>query len=61
MRVKLSVPVPRYNWGKVRPGEVGVITMMGGGHHGSTLYVNFPSQKNWAGVEEEMERVPAPW
>lgn len=61
VRVKPAVVQPRYNWGRVRPGEVGIVASVGEGAGGDVVHINFPSQRGWAGVAEEMERVPPPF
>ena len=51
-RVRAGVAVPRYQWGRVRPGEVGVIVQI----QGAVVTMAFPSQGGWKGALEEMER-----
>ena len=41
----------RFQWGQVRPGEIGVVDRAEDGH----AYVDFPSQSRWHGLVQELE------
>ncbi|KAK7864133.1 hypothetical protein R5R35_007650 [Gryllus longicercus] len=56
VRVKPSVRNPKYKWGSVTHGSVGVVT--GISSNGRDLTVDFPQQNSWTGVVAEMEVVP---
>lgn len=61
--VKLDVTdgSPRYGWGQVSNGEVGVVVSEGTdiftGKPDDTFNVDFPSQKNWTGLPSELTKV----
>ena len=44
----------RFQWGQVRPGEIGVVDRAEDGH----AYVDFPSQSRWHGLVQELEVEP---
>lgn len=43
---------PRYGWGGVKLGDVGVIIRKG---EENKYYINFPEHENWMGIEEELK------
>eukprot|EP00118_Oscarella_pearsei_P022140 m.252836 g.252836 ORF g.252836 m.252836 type:complete len:3992 (+) comp40356_c1_seq2:177-12152(+) len=56
VRVKSSIPVPKFRWGGVTPGSVGVVKCFL--PNGIDLKVNYSEQENWSGAIAEMEVVP---
>lgn len=55
VKVKDKDVTPAYGWGDVDPDEVGQITTIYPAS--KKAYVDFPSQKNWAAVLSELEKV----
>ena len=45
---------PKYNWGKVSHGDIGVVDKFEDGH----VYIDFPSQARWHGLAAEVEVEP---
>lgn len=58
VKVKDSVKTPRYAWGKVSPGEVGVVKKEE--DPDGKLRIDFPSQTHWTSPVDEMELVVPP-
>ncbi len=56
VRVRPSVTVPKYKWGSVTHGSVGIVSSVAPG--GRDVTVDFPQQTNWTGSTSEMEVVP---
>ncbi len=56
VRVRPTVDTPKYKWGSVSHGSVGVVTSIA--PNGRDLTVDFPQQSNWTGLFSEMEVVP---
>lgn len=54
VRIRSNVATPRYKWGSVPRGSIGVVTAV---HDNGTLSVDFPQQFNWTGQMNEMELV----
>ncbi len=57
VRVKPSVATPKYKWGSVSHGAIGVV--VSAASNGRDVTVDFPQQSNWTGLLSEMEVVPA--
>ena len=55
--MRASVDTPFYGWGDVDHDSVGVVSILPT-EGGQYLVVDFPEQKDWQGVMEEMEVVP---
>eukprot|EP00930_Biecheleria_cincta_P074945 TRINITY_DN62145_c0_g1_i1.p1 TRINITY_DN62145_c0_g1~~TRINITY_DN62145_c0_g1_i1.p1 ORF type:complete len:796 (+),score=164.02 TRINITY_DN62145_c0_g1_i1:60-2447(+) len=55
VRVKAEVETPKYQWGKVRRGEVGTVTRI---WDGDQCKVDFPSHENWGGWLPDLEVAP---
>ncbi|KAJ9473694.1 hypothetical protein DIPPA_17079 [Diplonema papillatum] len=55
IRVKPSVTTPKFAWGRVTPGDVGMVTEME--RRRELVKVDFPKQRNWMGYIHEMEIV----
>lgn len=53
VRIKASVSAPRYKWGSVLRGSVGVVTAI----NDNDVTVDFPQQFSWTGQLSEMELV----
>lgn len=53
VRIKSNVSTPRYKWGSVVRGSVGVVTAINNGD----VTVDFPQQFSWTGQLSEMELV----
>ncbi|XP_059354670.1 E3 ubiquitin-protein ligase TRIM65-like isoform X2 [Carassius carassius] len=53
VRVKPSVVTPTHKWGSVTHFSIGVVKKI----QGNLLTVDFPEQRNWTGVDSEMEHV----
>eukprot|EP00931_Biecheleriopsis_adriatica_P048973 TRINITY_DN2830_c1_g1_i1.p1 TRINITY_DN2830_c1_g1~~TRINITY_DN2830_c1_g1_i1.p1 ORF type:complete len:825 (-),score=179.99 TRINITY_DN2830_c1_g1_i1:61-2535(-) len=53
VRVHPDVEKPKYNWGKVKRGDVGTVISV----NGKDCKVDFPRQKKWSGLCSEMEKV----
>lgn len=53
VKVKKSVKQPAYNWGEVKPGDLGIISKVG-----PTVSVDFPNQANWSSLPSELELIP---
>ena len=56
VRVKSEIETPKFAWGDVDPQEIGVIRELKF-YESPDMIVDFPSQKSWSAVIEEMERV----
>ena len=56
VRVKATVNTPKYKWGTVNHGSVGVVVNISA--NGRDVAVDFPQQNNWTGLLAEMELVP---
>lgn len=54
VRIKSNVSAPRYKWGSVLRGSVGVVTAM---NENGDVTVDFPQQFSWTGQLSEMELV----
>lgn len=54
VRVRPDVKEPRFQWGSVSPGSVGVVIQQDNGH----AYVDFPEQNRWHCLVEELEVEP---
>lgn len=54
VRVQEGV-TPKHNWGKVKPGDVGIVAAVAG----DDCRVNFAAQGRWRGLCSEMEKVDA--
>ena len=55
IRVKPSITTPKFAWGRVAPGEIGVVTAVE--RTKELVTVDFPNQRNWIGYIQEMECV----
>eukprot|EP01064_Diplonema_japonicum_P019617 TRINITY_DN2835_c11_g1_i1.p1 TRINITY_DN2835_c11_g1~~TRINITY_DN2835_c11_g1_i1.p1 ORF type:complete len:707 (+),score=126.15 TRINITY_DN2835_c11_g1_i1:83-2122(+) len=55
VRVKAEVPTPKYQWGNVSPGDVGIVTASNDGN--LTCQVSFPRHHDWKGYQPDMEVV----
>ena len=55
--MKSSVSTPRYKWGSVNHASVGTVTSIS--DNWRDIVVDFPQQKHWTGILEEMELVPS--
>ncbi|XP_049844846.1 E3 ubiquitin-protein ligase HERC2 [Schistocerca gregaria] len=55
VKVKQSVRTPKYKWGSVTHGSVGIVTSVSS--NGREISVDFPQQSDWTGVISEMEVV----
>ncbi|HEY9054064.1 MAG TPA: PEGA domain-containing protein [Rectinemataceae bacterium] len=56
VRVQANIAEPKYGWGQVKPGEIGIVKSLP--EPGSDMMrVDFPSQKDWAAKMGEMEIV----
>ena len=53
VRIREDVSMPRYKWGSVQRGSIGVVTQI----KGVDVIVDFPQQFNWTGQLCEMELV----
>lgn len=53
VRIRPNISTPRYKWGSVAHGSIGVVTAI----NGRNVTVDFPSQFNWTGQLKEMELV----
>lgn len=53
VRVRAGVATPKFNWGRVRKGELGFVTSV----EGEQCRVDFRSQSNWLGYVPELEAV----
>lgn len=54
VRIRSNVATPRYKWGSVPRGSIGVVTAV---NENGTVSVDFPQQFNWTGQINEMELV----
>lgn len=54
VRIRSNVATPRYKWGSVPRGSIGVVTAV---NENGTVSVDFPQQFNWTGQMSEMELV----
>lgn len=54
VRIHQNVLTPRYKWGSVVPGSIGVVTAI---NDNGDINVDFPTQFNWCGKIDEMELV----
>ncbi len=54
VRVKAKVKVPRYQWGMVSPGNVGILKNI---DSDGDVKVDFPEQPGWHGVLKELEKL----
>ena len=54
VRVQDDIGTPRYDWGNVSPGEIGVVTKIVNAEH---MLVDFPSQTDWNADPADMEVV----
>lgn len=54
VRIRQNVSTPRYKWGSVAPGSIGVVTAI---NENGDVIVDFPQQFNWCGVQMELELV----
>ena len=55
IRVKPSIKTPKFAWGRVSTGNIGVLTAVE--RTKELVTVDFPSQRNWIGYLHEMETV----
>ena len=55
--MRASVDTPFYGWGDVDHDSVGVVRLLPT-EGGQYLVVDFPEQKDWHGLMQEMEVVP---
>lgn len=54
VRVLDDIGMPKYQWGNVTPGEIGVVTKLVNSEH---MLVDFPSQTDWNADPADMELV----
>lgn len=54
VRIKANVSAPRYKWGSILRGSVGVVTAI---NDSGDVTVDFPQQFSWTGQLSEMELV----
>ncbi|XP_031621811.1 probable E3 ubiquitin-protein ligase HERC2 [Contarinia nasturtii] len=54
VRIRQNVSTPRYRWGSVTNGSIGVVTSI---NENGDVTVDFPQQFNWTGTVNEMELV----
>lgn len=54
VRIRQNISTPRYKWGSVAPGSIGVVTAI---NENGDISVDFPQQFNWSGHISEMELV----
>merc|ERR1712196_583173 len=51
--VRVCVDTPKYEWGNVRPGSVGVVRMVK--YDASIVHVDFPEMRDWKCPIAELE------
>ena len=54
VKVKSDIGKPKYDWGKVKKGSVGIVKAV---VKGDIVIVDFPEQAGWKGLMSEMEIV----
>lgn len=52
VRVQGDIGTPKYEWGNVSPGEIGIVKQLVNSEH---MLVDFPSQDNWNADPADME------
>lgn len=52
VQVQSDIGTPKYEWGNVRPGEIGRVVKVVDAEH---IVVDFPSQKNWNADPADLE------
>ena len=57
VRVRPCITTPKYKWGSVNHAAVGLVTYIS--PNGRNINVDFPMQRNWAGLVSEMELAPS--